>query len=572
METSYDNRRFDAAGAGVLLAVLVCWIALSLKAVPWQGTWPDETAYILKSWWYIDGTVKPYTAEDATWYQPLFFYALGVWQWIFGHGVVSARSLSVVVTAINIGLLAGLLQRLGCTVWPIALATVVFVLNEDSIFYFNSASPFAGFICLQLVALHLLLRMKKSASFAIAMALGAVLTMTYLFRINSVAFIALCLGIVWVRAGRDRWRVYACSAAIVALTWSLLALLWGRQFAYVTLWLPGVTDWLTQVGALPKLYPHAMRLSHKVLDDVMSHPTLWHLLAYAFGWDVLGHYVLNHHAVPIASAVFAMIVAALRPIPNRGWTGLFAASYWALLVFYHLGLQSMCGGCIQAYANFANYLAALAGGLALHGLMVTSRSKLAARSMAAGMVVTLIALAAEQAWSLTGNYQLPSIRNRTDPLPAEVKVAGATMKTLLPRGTVAGIVGVDPRIPLALQVADVRVPPVFLTLPSTYRKLNEGLTPEQHATTIAELADLSGWTDEIAKQWIENDFDWLVVQRLPAPPALPWLIWAPDAPLITTALEKCFERGAAPDFADFDPPLSVELYKRVRRGKVCLGE
>src|SRR6201995_3679652 len=203
-------RRFGATGIGVLLAVLVCWFVLSVTAVRWQGSWLDETNYILKSWWYVSGTVKPYSAEDATWYQPLFFYALGSWQWIFGHGVISARTFSLVVTAINIGLVASLLHRLGCTVWPIAFAVVVFALNEDSIFYFNSATQFAAFVCLQLVALHLLLQMNGNAGVTVALALGAVLTMNYLLRINSVAFIALSLAVVWVRAGRDRWRVYIC--------------------------------------------------------------------------------------------------------------------------------------------------------------------------------------------------------------------------------------------------------------------------------------------------------------------------------------------------------------------------
>src|ERR1700759_1608187 len=264
-------RRFGSTGIGVLLAVLICWIALSITAVRWQGTWGDETNYIRKSWWSLSGAVKPYSAEDATWYQPLFFYALGSWQWIFVHGVISARTFSLVVTSINIALVASLLHRLGCTVWPIAFAVVVFALNEDSIFYFNSAPQFTAFVCLQLITLHLLLQMNRSASVAVALALGAVLTMNYLLRINSVAFIALSLAIVWVRAGRDRWRVYICSAAIVVLSWSLLVLLWGKRFAYVTIWLPGVTDPLVQAGLLPKLYPYTMFLSRQNAATAMQH-------------------------------------------------------------------------------------------------------------------------------------------------------------------------------------------------------------------------------------------------------------------------------------------------------------
>ena len=571
MEVSNDSSRFRVAGVGALLAVLICWIALSITAVLWQGTWADETDYIIKSWWYVSGAVKPYTAEDATWYQPLFFYALGAWQWIFGHGVVSARSFSLVMTGINIGLLASLLQRLGCTVWPIAFAIVVFALNEDSIFYFNSATQFAAFICLQLVALHLLMQMKKNASFAVAIAFGAVLTMAYLLRINSVAFIALSLAIAWVRAGRDRWRVYLCSAAIMLSTWSLLALLWGERFVYVTLWLPGVTDWLVHAGVLPKLYPFAFPLSHQ-MTGVIAQPTLRAMLAYAFGWDILGHYVLNHHGVPVASALAAMIVAALCPIPNRGWTALFAASYWAMLVFYHLGLQAICPSCIQGYANYANYLAALAGGLALHGLMLTSRSNRLARVIAVGVVGASIGLAAEQAWSLTGVYQLPSIRNRADSLPAEVRAAGGVMRTLLPPGSAVEFVGRDSRIPLALALADIRVPPVTLTLVTSYRELNANVTPAEASQATQEMRQLTIWTDEIAREWIQQNGDWMIVQRQPVDRAPPWLVWAPEAPLIKTGLEKCFEPVAEKAFAEFVPPLSIALYRRVRRGKICLGE
>jgi hypothetical protein len=571
MGASNGETRFRAAGLGVLLAVLVCWIALSIAAALGQGTWADETGYIIKSWWYVSGAVKPYTSEDATWYQPLIFYALGTWQWIFGHGVVSARTFSVVMTGVNIALLASLLQRLGCTVWPIAFAIIVFALSEDSIFYFSSATPYAVFICLQLVTLHLLLQMKKSASFAVAIAFGAVLTMAYLLRINSVAFIALSLGIVWVRAGRDRWRVYLCSAAILLPTWSLLALLWGRQFAYITLWLPAVTDWLTQAGVLPQLYPSALRISHQMLG-VIDQPTLRDMLAYAFGSDILGHYFFNHHAVPFASALAATIVAALRPIPNRGWTALFAASYWALLVFHHLGLQSICPSCIQAYANYVNYLAALAGGLALHGLMRTSQSAQLARGITVGMVAVSIGLAAGQAWSLTGTYQLPSIRNRTSSFPEEVRVAGEAMKKLLPPGSATELVGRDSRIPLALALADIRVPPITLVLTSYYREMNSNVTPAEAAQATQEMRQLTIWTDEIAREWIQQSGDWMIVQRQPVDSVIPWLIWAPDTPLIKTGLERCFELVSEKAFDQFVPPLSVALYRRLRRGSVCLGQ
>jgi hypothetical protein len=570
MTASTGESRFRATGIGVLAAILAGWMVLSVFAVMREGTWADEAGYIIKSWWYVSGAVKPYTAEDATWYQPLIFYALGTWQWIFGHGIVSSRVLSLAITVVNIGLLAGLLRRLGCTVWPIAFAIVVFALTEDSIFYFDSATPYACAVCLQLAALHLLLGMNKRASFAVAMAFGAVLTAAYLLRINLIAFIALSLAIAWVRAGQDRWRVYFCSAAIFLATWSALGLVWGPRFIYVTLWVPLVTDWLVHAGILPKLYPDVFGFSHQAV--IIPPATLRDMLATAFGWAMWRDWIIAHHAVPIAAALFATTVAALRPAQNRGWIALFAVSYWGMLAFHHLGAQSYCPICIQAYANYFDYMAALAGGLALHSVMQAARNVGFVRAAAIGAVAASVGLSAAQAWSLTGGNKLPSIRNQTDALPREVSVAGEAMKSLLAPGTNVGFVGRDSRIPLALASAGVGVPPVTLSLVSFYRKLDENLTPEQRTGTIEEIRQLSMWTDDIAREWIGDTGDWLVVQRQPVDYVFPWLVWAPEAPLVKTGLEKCFEPVAERAFNDFVPPLSVALYRRIRRGKICLGE
>jgi len=194
------------------------------------------------------------------------------------------------------------------------------------------------------------------------------------------------------------------------------------------------------------------------------------------------------------------------------------------------------------------------------------------RAVAVGAVVASVAIAAVQSWSLTGVNKLPSIRNRTDALPQEVRIAGEAMKTLLAPGSSVGFVGRDSRIPLALASADVRVPPVTLSLVAFYRKLDENLTPEQRSQTLEEIRQLSMWTDVTAREWIEDAGDWLVVQRQPVDYVFPWLVWAPEAPLIKTGLEKCFEPVSEPAFADFVPPLSIALYRRVRRGKICLGE
>src|SRR5262245_27388457 len=140
MEASTRARRFHAAGVGVLVTVLGVWLVLSVIAVTRQGTWLDEAIYIIQSWRYVSGAGKPYSAADATWYQPLRFYWVGAWQWIAGHDVAASRMLSLLVNDVNIALLSAFLRRLGCGVWAIALALILYALTEDGIFYFNSVS------------------------------------------------------------------------------------------------------------------------------------------------------------------------------------------------------------------------------------------------------------------------------------------------------------------------------------------------------------------------------------------------------------------------------------------------
>src|SRR5437868_3807764 len=86
----------------VLLAAAVVLYAAGARYVLLHGhTWTDEVSYLVKSWWYTSGTVSPYTATDATWYMPFYFYQLGWWQQALGLGLSSGRLLSIGLGALN---------------------------------------------------------------------------------------------------------------------------------------------------------------------------------------------------------------------------------------------------------------------------------------------------------------------------------------------------------------------------------------------------------------------------------------------------------------------------------------
>jgi hypothetical protein len=293
--------------------------------------------------------------------------------------------------------------------------------------------------------------------------------------------------------------------------------------------------------------------------------------SYVFGQDIMVNWFLAHHVLPVAATVFALAALAVRRMPNRGWIATFVAAYIFLLLFHHLGAQSYCPICIQAYANYFDYLGALAGALALNGLSESTLRKTACRMISVAAIVLSLVLASLQSWYLVGSNRLPSIRNQETSLSNEVRQVSDGLRTLLPANSVVGFVGSDSRIPLALYYGGIRVPPVSLTLASSYRRLNDNLTAEQRALTIAEIGELSFWTDPIAENWMRNDFEFVVVQRRPDRYP-PWLVWAPEAPLVKRGLAKCFERVENRTFDNLMPPLSIDLYRRTNRGEICVSD
>ena len=510
------DRRFHAAGVAFLIAALAGWLALSIVVVTRQGTWADETNYILKSWWYVNGTVKPYSPEDSTWYQPLIFYAVGAWQLIAGHGIVASRLLMMLITAGNLALLAWLLRRLGCGVWPMSAAIVIFALTEDSIFYFSSVSPYGLAIGLQLAALHLLLSMNGRASSRLALMLGAVLTAAYLLRINLILFIALALAVAWVRAGRDRWRVYLCAAAIMAVTWSPLALAVG-----IPVHLPfdcgclGVTDLLVHAGLLPDFYPNMPLFSSHIL--VVEHePGFAAFLGYVFGWEMLRDWITgaprhSDRGCPVRNCPGDSV----RRIPNRGGRCCSRSPFWAMMLYHHLGGQAFCPICIQGYANYFDFLAALAGGLALQGLLQRRAGRLA-------KAIVICLLAASCCWRgaavLEPDRREPSA---VDPQPDGFIAARDRRCRRSPEDPAAAGRGGgycrlrSPNFAGVGRTAEARIPPIF---PHPRHRYSTKAEPRFGSRATGRRRSSSspifrGWTDPIARQWIENDFDWLAVQR-----------------------------------------------------------
>jgi hypothetical protein len=549
----------------LLLLIVMSWIAWTTLAVTRQGTWVDETNYLVKALWYVTGVVKPYSNVDLTAYMPLHFFALGTWQMVLGHGVITSRLFSVLLTCVNFGLMTHLLRQLGARNFAIAIALAVFALNEESVFYFSSATPYAEAVFLQLLALNVLVAMIVTPRVIHAILLAVLLTLIYLLRIDLSLFIAIILGAVLFRVRRFAWLTTALSATVFVLTLAVLTLLWGRPFIYVGMFIPG----------MPDLYP-AIQLSHTM--SYTKPVTFEDMLRSALRWEIIRDWISLHHAPAILAIIISIAVAPFRSLPLRGWIAFFTGAYLVYLLFYLLAGQfpgrgpqapGQCAICVQAYLNYVDYLAALAIGLASQAVITRLGSSKLSVLFSCGIAGLFFSVILFQAVNLRGSLALPSALRQTGPLPRQVSEVAATIKNMIPSDEIVAPVGYDRRILLALAANDIRFPAWSLIAPANYRRLNDGLSSEQQARATVELESLSSWTDTTAERWLHETYNWLLVQDLPVYPRLDWMIWHPQSPLVTDAINRCFVKLETWTIENTTPLLQLSLYRRRDLGSKC---
>src|ERR1700761_7496731 len=106
MATTQETRTRRSLAAGLVLAAAAAVYGVLAARTLFHGqSSVAETANLIRSWWYVGGLVRPYTATDSTWSMPLYLYQLGLWQTIAGLGPTAGRALSIVLGVVDGALL-----------------------------------------------------------------------------------------------------------------------------------------------------------------------------------------------------------------------------------------------------------------------------------------------------------------------------------------------------------------------------------------------------------------------------------------------------------------------------------
>jgi hypothetical protein len=223
---------------------------------------------------------------------------------------------------------------------------------------------------------------------------------------------------------------------------------------------------------------------------------------------------------------------------------------------------------VQAYLNYVDYLAAIAGGLALQAILdrgVFSRARLLTAAFA-----SIILLVVMQSFLINGRLKLPSAFHQAMSLPKQVDLLAMQIRGKIHSDAPIGIVGVDKRLLLALTVVDVKFTAWSLVMPYNYRRIAAGLSPDEIERTRQEIEALTDWTDLTADRWLSKDYQRIVVVDSPRTPSPEWVIWRADAPKVINALSRCFEKELTVSVDEIDPPMTLSVYGRRISGAACL--
>jgi len=229
----------------------------------------DESTYLLKGKWFIDGTYQPFQEYGPlTNKPPLSFMALGISQIMFGSGLESGRILAIIFSVVMLTGLWLTVNRLSGKWWAL-FSIVLFVISPAWIIYYSRAMTQVISSLLVVWSLYFLLgEKKKNWEPYVGVILAA---MTTLIRQNMLPFFGLViLYILWME-GIKKGRKLALTGILVIILSN--AVYWPR--IYMTIWepqLPGIINSLAHsfitIEPIGELGLPALNKNFLLLDEI----------------------------------------------------------------------------------------------------------------------------------------------------------------------------------------------------------------------------------------------------------------------------------------------------------------
>jgi hypothetical protein len=509
-----------AAPAGLLLlGVLAVYGVLAARTLLHAPGLAEEVSALIRSWWYVaaegGGAVRPYTAADATWSMPLYFYQLGLWQKLAGIGPLPARIMSIAVGAVDGLLLFLICKRLTANTVASAAAAFIFLATPATVFAFATATSASTIALLHLGAAWLIVTHMGRPQIWASIAMGVVCAALFFYRQDMILAVIVLAPLYVAAVGRAKRWLHAAivTAAILVVSAAILAVFPAKLADYA--------------ARLPVVYPLIERLggvarNFALIDGGVTgaNPMLFDLGRIRFA-DIVEGFLLPYSGTILAGlAIFALAGRGLRIL----W---IPALYFLWLAVAHiLGTAGFCGACITGYAPAFAGIGALAAGVSLALLGRSARthnlpSAVAIVSLAVAAVglnafaPMLARSAAYHAYPAARMGDASAVPERADtvalarwiaamtPRPDPILAIHSLGKTRLPT------------LPWAVFLAGHLMPVQSFDLTATHRTIDPRLPAARREAVQAAIEDETLWTDDTLRRWIERDYDVIVFQHDP---------------------------------------------------------
>jgi len=505
----------------LLIAAAAAYGAVTYLTLFHGPTTAEEAAYLVRSWWYTSGTVKPYTATDATWSMPLYFYQLGWWQHLAGIGQFWGRVLSIGLGVLNGLLLFAICKRLTANALAAAGGVFIFLATPATSFIFAGATPAATVSLLHLAAIWLLVSSLGRPRAWVSVLFGLVLAALYFYRQNMILAVVALAPLYIAGIGKQRGLHSAILIAVIAVATAGLLYAFPHRLTEYAARLPVIYGWLANAGFVP---PNFILIDRGATSPVTASLALDRFSARALYDTFLLPYA---GTLVIALALLAVVSGPLRIL----WV---ATLYFLWLIVMHIvGSLGFCRGCMITYTPYFVGVGAIAAALTLAMVARWARQRGGSAGVAvigvAVIVVAINTMAPGVAFDPANKFfpvaaladpRAPDVTAETETLARWI-ASNATQREpiLLIHGLSARRV---PELSYAAFLGGHVVPPQSFDLARTRRVIGARLSAAQKEAVQAAIEEESLWSDETLKRWIARDYDMILFQddKTPASAAM----------------------------------------------------
>ncbi len=508
------NAHFRRTFPAVLLWLLAAAVygGSTYYALQYGYAWSDEITYLIKSYWYVTDTVRPYTNADVTGSMPLYFYQLGFWQELVGANLIAGRALSIALGAVSAFLLFSICRRLTANTTVSAAAVLVFVATPATTYYFATATPAATISTLHLIAIWLIVTALGRPRLWATVAMGALCAALFFYGQNMILAVAVIVPLYVLAIGKKRWLHGGALVVTMLGSSAALVLTFSERLLQYALHLPGLAPALESFGWSTPNFT-------LINNGTVNPPSM----DFAFNdFDLTA--LIDGLLLPYAGTLlFALL---LFRFGHKGLRVLWIVPiyfFW-LAATHFIGSFGQCGACVHSYVPQFAAVGALAVALTLGMMAHWARQNgvpQATLAITCAIIVSVgntfapgLAFKDEYRLFPLSRVSLDRASFESDRIETLTQWIASHTSADEPVLVVQGLGQTSlPTLPYAAFLAGHTMPVQSIDLASSYKQLKSGLSPAAQDAVQAAIDEESLWTDATMRRWINREYDLILFQE-----------------------------------------------------------